>query len=183
MDCRGLVDPQNKPFGRVLPLEVQIKIMFWVHCFHTMDKRKKVVQEFKGLPKCDLSGYPKVLGEYYAWNQVVTRLNTPRKISCHHCHRLIEHRLSVSKKYVLNLLLLLMTLTLRIFFWVFQIGMMAEMARQPPNLDRLMNEGIAFVIGTLKHQLPHCPVGQLPVMIGRRKPSYDTLDKVMNVWT
>ena len=57
--------------------------------------------------------------------------------------------------------------------------MMSEMARQPPNLDRLMNEGIAFVIGTLKHQLPHCPVGQLPVMIGRRKPSYDTLDKVM----
>ena len=45
MDCRGLVDPRNKPFGRVLPLEIQIKIMFWVHCFYTMDKRKKVVQE------------------------------------------------------------------------------------------------------------------------------------------
>ena len=39
---------QNKPFGRVLPLEVQIKIMFWVECFYTMDKRKKVVQELKG---------------------------------------------------------------------------------------------------------------------------------------
>ena len=49
MDCRGLVDPQNKPFGNVLPLEMQVKIMFWVHCFYTMDKRKKVVQEFKGL--------------------------------------------------------------------------------------------------------------------------------------
>ena len=98
MDCRGLVDPNNKPFGRVLPLEVQVKIMFWVHCFHTMDKRKKVVQEFKGLPKCDLSGYPKVLGDHYIWNQVVTRLNAPRKISCHHCHRLIEHRFSVTKK-------------------------------------------------------------------------------------
>ena len=35
MDCRGLVDPHNKPFGRVLPLEIQIKIMFWVHCFYT----------------------------------------------------------------------------------------------------------------------------------------------------
>ena len=98
MDCRGLVDPNNKPFGRVLPLEVQIKIMFWVECFYTMDKRKKVVQEFNRLPKCDLSGYPKVLGDYYAWNQVVTRLHTPRRISCHHCHRLIEHRLSVSEK-------------------------------------------------------------------------------------
>ena len=72
-----------------------------------------------------------------------------------------------------------MTLTLRIFFSGFQIGMMVEMARQPPNLDHLMNEGIAFVIDTIKHQLPHCPVGQRPVMIDRRKPSYDTLDKVM----
>ena len=62
MDCRGLVDPKNKPFGRVLPLEVQIKIMFWVECFYTMDKRKKVVQELKGLPKCELTGFPQHLG-------------------------------------------------------------------------------------------------------------------------
>ena len=117
MDCRGLVDPNNKPFGRVLPLEVQIKIMFWVECFYTMDRRKKVVREFNSLPKCDLMGYPKVLGDYYAWNQVVTRLHVPRKISCHHCYRLIDHRLSVSEKRVSNFLLL-MTLTL-IFFSVF----------------------------------------------------------------
>ena len=71
-----------------------------------------------------------------------------------------------------------MTLTLRIFFW-FQIGMMVEMARQPPNLDRLMNEGIAFVIDTFKHRIPQCPIGQRPVMIGRRKAAYDTVDKVM----
>ena len=98
MDCRGLVDPQNKPFGRVLPLEVQIKIMFWVHCFYTMDKRKKVVQELKGLPKCDLTGFPQHLGEDRWWNQVVVRLHAPRKNGCHHCHRLMDHRLSVSKK-------------------------------------------------------------------------------------
>ena len=133
MDCRGLVDPNNKPFGRVLPLEVQVKIMFWVHCFHTMDKRKKVVQEFKRLPKCDLSGYPKVLGDYYTWNQVVTRLNTRRSISCHHCHRLIEQRLSVSKKRCVESSSSSHDLDIDIFFfWVFQIGMMAEMARQPP---------------------------------------------------
>ena len=53
------------------------------------------------------------------------------------------------------------------------------MARVPPNLDRVMNEGIAFVIDRLKNQLPDCPVGERPVMIGRRKRSYDTLDKVM----
>ena len=96
MDCRGLVDPRNKPFGRVLPLEVQIKIMFWVHCFYTMDKRKKVVQEFKGLPKCDLTGLPQHLGEGRWWNQVVLRLHAQRRNGCHHCHRMMDHRLSVS---------------------------------------------------------------------------------------
>ena len=62
MDCRGLVDPKNKPFGRLLPLEVQVKIMFWVHCFYPMDQRKNVVRELKGLPKCDLTGFPLTSG-------------------------------------------------------------------------------------------------------------------------
>ena len=53
------------------------------------------------------------------------------------------------------------------------------MARVPPNLDKVMNEGIAFIIDRFKSEIPQCPVGQLPVMIGRRKRSYDTLDKVM----
>ena len=178
MDCRGLVDPQNKPFGRVLPLEVQVKIMFWVHCFYTMEKRKKVVQEFKRLPKCDLTGFPQHLGEDRWWNQVVVRLHAPRKNGCHHCHRMMDHRLSVSD-FLNHILLLLMTLTLRQRFFWFQIGMMVEMARPQPNLDRLMNEGIAFVINRFIHQIPKCPIGQRPVMIGRRKRAYNTLDKVM----
>ena len=53
------------------------------------------------------------------------------------------------------------------------------MARVPPNLDNLMNECIAFVIDRFKDEIPDCPVGQRPVMIGRRKPAYDTIDKVM----
>ena len=53
------------------------------------------------------------------------------------------------------------------------------MARVPPNLDNLMNECIAFVIDRFKDEIPNCPVGQRPVMIGRRKPAYDTIDKVM----
>ena len=96
MDCRGLVDPKNKPFGRVLPLEVQIKIMFWVECFYTMDKRKKVVREFKRLPKCAMTGYPKHLGEGLTWNQVIVRMHAPRTNGCHHCHRMADHRMSVS---------------------------------------------------------------------------------------
>ena len=78
MDCRGLVDPRNKPFGNVLPLEVQVKIMFWVECFYTMDKRKKVVRELRGLPICSMTGYPKHLGEDRWWNQVIVRLHAPR---------------------------------------------------------------------------------------------------------
>ena len=116
MDGRWLVDPQKKPFGRVLPLEIQIKIMFWVHCFYTIDKRKKVVQELKGLPKCDLTGFPQHLGEDRWWNQVVVRLHAPRKNGCHHCHRIMDHRLSLSDFLSHIFLLLLMTLTLRNFF-------------------------------------------------------------------
>ena len=73
-----------------------------------------------------------------------------------------------------------MTLTLRknVFVW-FQVGMMAEMARVPPNLDKVMNEGIAFVIRQFVYKIPDTPLGQRPVMIGRRKPSYNTIDKVM----
>ena len=57
--------------------------------------------------------------------------------------------------------------------------MMAEMARVPPNLDNLMNECIAFVIDRFKSEIPNCPIGRRPVMIGRRKASYNTIDKVM----
>ena len=53
------------------------------------------------------------------------------------------------------------------------------MARVPPNLDKVMNEGIAFIIDRFKSEIPKCPIGQRPVMIGRRKRAYDTLDKVM----
>ena len=178
MDGRGLVDPRNKPFGRVLPLEIQIKIMFWVHCFYTMDKRKKVVQEFKELPKCDITGWPKHMGKYPWWNQVVFRLQTPRHSSCHHCNRIWGHRLSVRGKKSVVVVVMLKQMTESLVL-VFQIGMMTEMARPEPNLDNLMNEGIAFIIDQFKYRIPKCPIGQRPVMIGRWKAAYDTVDKVM----
>ena len=59
------------------------------------------------------------------------------------------------------------------------MGMMVELVRQPPNLDNLMNEGIAFAIDRFEVILPDCPVGRRPVMIGRRKRTYNTIDKVM----
>ena len=57
--------------------------------------------------------------------------------------------------------------------------MMAEMSRARPNLDNVMNEGIAFLIDQFKDRITETPVSQHPVMIGRRKRDYDTLDKVM----
>ena len=64
---------------------------------------------------------------------------------------------------------------------ILQMGMMVELARQPPNLDNLMNEGIAFAIDRFQVSLPDCPIGRRPVMIGRRKPAYNTIDKVMGL--
>ena len=57
--------------------------------------------------------------------------------------------------------------------------MSVEMARPKPNLDNLMNEGIAFMIDQFYRRFKEHPIGQRPVMIGRRKFSYDTVDKVM----
>ena len=59
------------------------------------------------------------------------------------------------------------------------MGMMVELVRQPPNLDNLMNEGIAFAIDRFEVTLADCPVGRRPFMIGRRKRTYNTIDKVM----
>ena len=64
-------------------------------------------------------------------------------------------------------------------FLFLQIGMMAEMARSPVILDNLMNEGIAFATDRFQVSLADCPIGMRPVMIGRRKPAYNTIDKVM----
>ena len=41
-----------------------------------------------------------------------------------------------------------------------------------------MNEGIAFTIDRFQVSLPDCPIRRRPVMIGRRKPAYNTIDKV-----
>ena len=35
------------------------------------------------------------------------------------------------------------------------------------------------MIDRFKDEIPDCPLGRRPVMIGRRKPAYDTIDKVI----
>ena len=39
MIYKGLEDPKNKPFGSLLPFEVQVIIMFWTRGFMTNDRR------------------------------------------------------------------------------------------------------------------------------------------------
>ena len=82
-----------------------------------MDKRKKLLREFKGLPKCDVTGLPQHLGQDQWWNQVVVRFHVHRTTHCHHCYRIFDHKLSVRE----DLLLFWEGLnhTLRLFFFIF----------------------------------------------------------------
>lgn len=68
-------------------------------CHH--DKWQDVMREIWLLPKCTMTGWQQILGDDRQWNQVV-RCNRYRRTSyCHHCHWLLDHRLSVSDTNVL----------------------------------------------------------------------------------
>jgi len=71
-----------------------------------------------------------------------------------------------------------MNSSLDVFYWL-QIGMMVVMARQPIDLDQLLNEGVAHNIRMFISRLGELPVGMQPVMIGRRALRYNTVAKVM----
>ena len=58
MKYKGLVDPKNKPFGNLLPFEVQVIIMFWTRCFMTNDRRTKMNEELTRLPCCLCTSIP-----------------------------------------------------------------------------------------------------------------------------
>ena len=54
MKFYGLVDVNNKPFGRLLPVEMQVIIMFWASVAETNDKRKKVLVQLVRIPSLNL---------------------------------------------------------------------------------------------------------------------------------
>ena len=57
MKYKGLiVDPKNKPFGNLLPFEVQVIIMFRTQCFMTNARRTKMNEELTRLPCCLRTG-------------------------------------------------------------------------------------------------------------------------------
>ena len=49
MKYQGLVDPEDKPFGNVLPFEVQVKIMFWV-AFTRWTRERRWCESSRGCP-------------------------------------------------------------------------------------------------------------------------------------
>ena len=54
MKFYGLVDANNKPFGRLLPVEIQVIIMLWASVAETNDKRKKVLAQLVRIPSLNL---------------------------------------------------------------------------------------------------------------------------------
>lgn len=94
-EIQGTRGPQRQAVWQVVALRGAVKDYVLGLGFMMMDKRKKVLQEFKGLPKCAVTGLPQHLGKDQWWNQVVVRVHVPRTSHCHHCHRLFDHRLSV----------------------------------------------------------------------------------------
>ena len=55
---RPLEDRKNKPFGNLLPFEMQVIIIFWTQCFMTNDRRKKMNEELTRLPCCLRTAIP-----------------------------------------------------------------------------------------------------------------------------
>ena len=96
MKYKGLVDPKNKPFGNLLPFEVQVIIMFWTQCFMTNDRRKKMNAEFTRLPRCQT-----FQSSWHFRFQAVTVLSFssamenkpyPRFYGCPHCFNFLAAR-------------------------------------------------------------------------------------------
>ncbi|CAH3034265.1 unnamed protein product, partial [Porites evermanni] len=100
MNYKGLVDPKNKPFGNVLPFEVQVLIMFWTHCFMTNDERKKMNAEFTRLPRCLETEIPKFVAflfstGYKSFPSALERKPYPRFYGCPHCFRRNTQQVSI----------------------------------------------------------------------------------------
>ena len=101
MKYKGLVDPKNKPFGNLLPFEVQVIIMFWTQCFMTNDRRKKMNAEFTRLPPSLGTDIPKFVAflfpsGYKTFSSAMENKPYPRFYGCPHCFRRNTQQVSVT---------------------------------------------------------------------------------------
>ena len=101
MKYKGLVDPKNKPFGNLLPFEVQVILMFWTRCFMTNDRRTKMNEELTRLPSCLRTAIPMSVAfsfssGYKRFSSAMENKPYPRFYGCPHCFRRNTQQVSVS---------------------------------------------------------------------------------------
>ena len=101
MKYNGLVDPKNKPFGNLLPFEVQVIITFWTRCFMTNDRRTKINEELTRLPCCLRTGIPMLVAFSFSsgckrFSSAMKNKPYPRFYGCPHCFRRNTQQVSVS---------------------------------------------------------------------------------------
>ena len=87
---RPLVDRKNKPFGNLLPFEMQVIIIFWTQCFMTNDRRKKINEELTRLPCCLRTAIPMSVAfsfssGYKRFSSATEKKPYPRFYGCPHC--------------------------------------------------------------------------------------------------
>ena len=92
MKYKGLVDPKKKPFGNLLPFEVQVIILFWTQCFMTNNRRTKMNEEFTRLPHCLRTGIPMCVAfsfssGYIRFSSAMENKPYPRFYDRPHCFR------------------------------------------------------------------------------------------------
>ena len=99
MKFYGLVDAKYKPFGRVLPVEIQVIIMFWASVAETNDKRKQVLAQLVIIPVCRNTHIPKYVNltrhGFQRWHRTVL-VPSGNRNQCAHCCRRQEQQVSVS---------------------------------------------------------------------------------------
>ena len=97
---RPLVDRKNKPFGNLLPFEMQVIIIFWTQCFMTNDRRKKMNGELTRLPCCLRTAIPMSVAfsfssGYKRFSSATEKKPYPRFYGCPLCFRRKTKRYSV----------------------------------------------------------------------------------------
>ena len=99
MKFYGLVDANNKPFGRLLPVEIQVIIIFWAFVAETNVKRKKVLAQLVRIPVCRNTHIPKYVNitrqGFQRWYRTVL-VPFGNFNQCPHCSRRQEQQVSVS---------------------------------------------------------------------------------------
>lgn len=145
MKYRGMIDLKDKPFGRWLLIEVQWRTVFFAECFVTNDKGGMACVRsncYRNVPWQDGRKYSAMTGNGIKWSgetgiagqAIVTTAIDSWTTDCPLVILMYCFFIKWSSEFIV------------ILFMFIQIGIMEEMCHEPINLDKLINEGIAFSI-------------------------------------